>query len=406
MKTPLLISGVLSLFVCCCEPLSLNYKNGICRISHHSPRTLSHTRDSSNAAAAGEIYYYTTVSFPPDYDWRRDTSYGAVQASINLYRNDSLMLQIPTGAIACPDADMHHFIQEHLYTQFRTGGRTILARDGETILELDHEAFLAGILPLEGKLYTLWSRHGGEGFSLLVGDIELFSRSKGQPLGSPGLGSYAPCGALYPDQGSPCFCYRDGNDWYVVREAQEASIRKPYWTVFDIRSIDGQMCIFYRGDTSISSNLQYKETVTKYSVSQYKYLNSGYIYSGDGEPFCAGTAYEGWDTENPHTIVGFLSGQTLVLPGSGISRMSSNPLALLFYSPDGTTGYYFQETGIKYLEGKYYHLSPHAGIRMDGHLYIALNPMEHGRKPCIWKDGEIQELDLNGYISGIYQSSQ
>jgi hypothetical protein len=32
--------------------------------------------------------------------------------------------------------------------------------------------------------------------------------------------------------------------------------------------------------------------------------------------------------------------------------------------------------------------------------------MEHGRKPFIWKDGEIQELDLNGYISGIYQSSQ
>lgn len=406
MKTPLIISGVLLLFVLSCEPLSNNHKPGSSRQSHSSPRALSHLRDSSTVIPSSSAYYYTTVSFPPDYDWRRDSSYGAVQASINLYRNDSLLLHIPTGSVASPDADMHHFIQGHLYTQFRSGGRTVLAKDGQVILELEREAILAGLLPMDGKLYSLWRNREGDGFFLMEGDLELFSRSKGQPLGSLSLSAYAPSGALYSDLGKPCFCYRNGNDWYVVRESQETAVKKPYWTVFDMRSIDGQMCIFHQGSTSASATFQYKDSYIDYSLPQFKYFKTGYIYANEGEPFCAGAGYEGWDTDNPYTIVDFISGQSVVLPGNGISQMSASPLMLLFYSSDGKTGYYSSKTGIKYLQGSYYHLSPNAGINLDGKLHIALNPMEPGGMPGIWKDGEIQELEINGFISGIYQSSQ
>ena len=186
MKTPLIFSGVLLLFVSSCEPLSLNYSIGSSRLSHQTPRALSHTRDSS--AIGGGSVYYTAVSFPPDYDWRRDSSYGAVQASINLYRNDSLIFQIPTGTVASPDADMHHFIKGHLYTQFRFGGRTVLAKDGQPVLELDHEAILAGLLPLDGKLYYLWKNRGGEGFSLMDGSTFcFFTVLASVPLQSPML---------------------------------------------------------------------------------------------------------------------------------------------------------------------------------------------------------------------------
>ena len=393
------------LFVLSCEPLSFNHKNGESRFFRQAPNALSYNRDSS-ASSVGDSYYYTAVSFPPDYDWRRDTSFGAVQACINLYRNDSLLMQIPTGALANSDADMHHFVKGHLYTQFRSGGRTVLARDGEPVLELEQEAILAGILPSGGKLYTLWRHRGGEGFSLMDGSSTLFSRSRGQPSGSLNISAYLPSGALYEDMGEPCFCYRNGSDWYVVRGSQETSVRKPYRDVFDIRSIDGHVCIFYLGDSSMSSCLQYKDSVINFSLQQFRYSRTGYIYTNEGEPFCSGAGYQGWETEIPYTIVNFLSGQGVALPGSGLSLISSRPLALLFYSPDGRTGYYSQSSGIKYLEGSYYHLSPSEGIRVNGKLHLALNPMEQGRKPFIWKDGEIQELDLNGYISGIYQSSQ
>ena len=406
MKTPLIISGVLLLFVFSCEPLSHSHKLGSSRESHLSPRTLSHLRDSSTVILPSSVYYYTTVSFPPEYDWRRDSSYGAVQASVNLYRNDSLLLQIPTGALASPDADMHHFIQGHLYTQFRIGGRTVLAKDGQIILELDQEAILAGILPLEGKLYTLWRNRGGEGFCLLEGDIELFSRSRGQPLGGLNLSAYTPGGALYSDLDKPCFCYRNGNDWYVVRESQESAVKKPYWTVFDMRSIDGQVCIFHQGSTSATATFQYKESLIDYSLPQFKYFKTGFIYANEDEPFCAGAGYEGWDTDTPYTIVNFVSGKSVALPGDGICQISSDPLTLLFYSSDGRLGYYSDNSGIKYLQGSYYHLSPNAGINLDGVLHIVLNPTETGGKPGIWKNGEIRELDMNGFISGIYQSSQ
>ena len=394
------------LFVCSCEPLSHSHKLGSSRKSHLAPRAVSALRDSSTVIPASSVYYYTTVTFPPDYDWRRDSSYGAVQASINLYRNDSLLLQIPTGTLASPDADMHHFVQGHLYTQFRSGGRTVLAKDGQVILELGREAILAGLLPHDGKLYTLWKNRGGEGFSLLEGDMELFSRSRGQPLGSLDLSAYTPGGALYTDLGKPCFCYRNGNDWYVVRESQESAVKKPYWTVFDMRSIDGQVCIFHQGSTSATATFQYKDSYIDYSLPQYRYFKTGFIYANEEEPFCAGAGYEGWDTDTPLTIVNFVSGKSVVLPGNGICQLSPSPLILLFYSSDGSTGYYSGKSGIKYLQGSYYHLSPHAGINLDGKLLIALNPMEAGGKPGIWKDGEIQELEINGFISGIYQSSQ
>ena len=406
MKTPLFISGVLLLFVCSCEPFSHNHTPGSIRNSHLSPRALSRLRDSSATVSTSDDYYYTTVTFPPDYDWRRDSSYGAVQASVNLYRNDSLLLQVPTGSIACPDADLHHFIQGHLYTQYRSAGRTVLARDGQIILELDHEAILAGLLPLDGKLYTLWKSRTGDGFSLLDGDTEMFSRSRGQPLGSLSIDAYTPGGALYPDLGKPCFCYRDVNDWYVVRDFRETAVKKPYWTVFDMRSIDGQVCIFYHGSSSASACFQYRDSVITFSPPQYKFLKTGYIYDCGDEPFCAGTGYQGWDTDTPYTIVNFLSGQSVALPGNGISLLSASPLVLLFHSSDGSTGYYSGSTGIKYLPGSYYQLSPHPGISMGGKLYIALNPTETGSKPGIWKDWEIQELEINGFISGIYQSSQ
>ena len=391
------------LFAYSCEPLSLNFKNGESRFFHQSPRVVSSVRDSS-AVSGSDVYYYTAVSFPDNYDWRRDTSYGAVQATINLYRNDSLLLRIPTGVLASPDADMHHFIQGHLYTQFRSGGRTILARDGEPLLELEHEAILAGLLPLNGKLYTLWRNRGGDGFSLLEGDSKLFSRSRGQPLGGMALGAYAPYGSLYPDLGKPCFCYRNGSDWYVVRETQESTVNKPQGTVYDMRSIDGKVFTFYMEGSK--AYFHFKETLLNYSLPQNKNSQTGYIYTDNGIPYCVGIAYSGVNMSDNYCLAGFLTGQSITLPGSDISRIAANPLTLMFFSPDGVAGYYSQSTGIKYLDGRFYHLSPYAGTRLNGKLYLALNPMENGRKPLIWKDGEIQELDLNGFISGIYQSSQ
>ena len=403
MKTPLFISGVLLLFVCSCEPLSVNFKNGESRFFHQSPRGLSSFRDSVTVSGS-DACYYTAVSFPSDYNWRKDTSYGAVQATINLYKDDSLLLQIPTGTLASPDADMHHFIQGHLYTQFRAGGRTVLSKDGEPILELGHEAILAGLLPLNGKLYTLWQNRGGEGFSLLEGSTELFSRSRGKPLGSTALSAYAPYGALYPDLGKPCFCYRNGSEWYVVRETQESTVSKLQGKVYDMRSFDGKVCVFQLDNSKAS--FHFKETLLNFSLSQNSYSETGYIYTDNGKPYCVGIAYQGQNTSQTFCLVGFMSGQSVSLPGSDVCRLSSNPLILQFFSSDGETGYYSQSTGIKNLDGRFYHQSPHTGIRVNGKLILALNPMEYGKKPFLWKDGEIQELDLNGFISGIYQSSQ
>ena len=39
---------------------------------------------------------------------------------------------------------------------------------------------------------------------------------------------------------------------------------------------------------------------------------------------------------------------------------------------------------------------------VDGILQIGLSSLD-GRKPIVWKDGMVDSLDINGYVSAIYQ---
>jgi hypothetical protein len=189
--------------------------------------------------------YLSAVRFPVDYDWRRDTTYGASAYEIILYSDFEPVLSIPFSAeCASPDLDSHHIIDGHLYTEAATRERTALGRDGETVVSFEGREIMRGIMPVGSDIYTLSESRSGDGFSFRKNGKVLFKRDGGSVFGDLADPSYRPYGALYKDLDKVCFCYRDGNGknelYYMVQDGVETvTTLQRTWLIEDIKIHQG-----------------------------------------------------------------------------------------------------------------------------------------------------------------------
>ncbi len=224
------------------------------------------------------VIYLSGVRFLGDYDWRRDTTYGASAYEIIFYRDLEPVLSIPSAAeCASPDLDSHHIIGGHLYTEAATRECTTLGCDGESVVSFEGREIMRGILPVGSDIYTLSESRSGEGFSFRKNGKVLFRRDRGSVFGDLADPSYRPYGALYKDLDKVCFCYRDGNGknerYYMVQDGVETVTALNWnWSIEDIKIYqgyprdaegwllwyeveDGRVWIEDNGDISISGRM-------------------------------------------------------------------------------------------------------------------------------------------------------
>ena len=395
------------LLVAACEPLFFSPAPGASRqsrIAHtvNAPRILNLDPDSGS----GQEYCFTAVSFPAGYDWRRDSLFGGVTASVRLYRNGICVLEVPTGELACADADMHHFLNGHLYTQCRTAGHTVLARDGEEILRIRGEEVLAGLLPGEDKEYTLWQNRNGKGFVLRYGSDTLLFRSRGNIAGSLREHHNLESGALRFLLGKPAFLYRLEGEWYLASGTSDTRIHPPAGTVLDIRLMDGECCYFCQDNDGQTAKMTWRGMTQDLSRSGYRYLNSGRIYEADGEPFCTAGLRQ-ISTGKSYYGVSGRSGNLDLIEGTAVVPVSLSAQRIYMgCTQDGRIFYCSPDNGYNWLEGRYYSFALSPGIWDGETLTLALNPLENGLKPALWRNGTIEDVDINGFISGVYRVSQ
>lgn len=395
------------LMVAACEPLFFNYTPGDIRETHVS-KTVREPRlpGQDPASGTGKDYCFTAVSFPEGYDWRRDSSYGAVAASVRLYRNGICALEVPAGELSCADADMHHFIGGHLYTQSRSSGHTVLARDGVEILRMAGEEILEGLIPGGDKDYTLWQNKSGRGIILRLGADTVLFRSRGTIVGSLREHSYLGGGALLDLYGKPAFYYRQDGECYIAGEGIQSLISFPQGILLDIRLVNGESCIFFQDEYGQSAKMRFEGYLRDYTRSGYRYAKSGRIYVTGKTAVCIG-AVKPVSGGQESTCVNFGPSEWEVIPAAGAIPLSlSNPRQYMGYTQEGSIYLYSRQSGMQYIQGKYYSFALSDGIVCGGSAILALNPMENGRKPALWIDGEITEVDINGFISGVYSVSQ
>ena len=322
------------------------------------------------------IVYLSAVKVPADYDWQKDSAYGAVNAQLVLLRNFRQVVNIDVGPHVSAAADRHHIVDGHLCTEFQASSRTYIGIDGEEVVILDGRHELMGMIEHEGVLYTLTRPLGGAGFCLMANGQNILSRSNGRLYGSMSAPAYRPNGALYLDDGHLTFCFSYAGVAYKVVDGKETKVSNEADYIEDMRIIGGSpVCAM----SSMNGQSWQDASVWR--------LQSGYAISGTVNGMSAvmrqpgGTRWLGISPES-----------TIYLNENGEFALSC--------ARDGSVRTY-DTGGAQAVDGKWYFFSPACACMGPKGPAMALTPMGSTGKPTVFHDGEQRSISLNGFLTGI-----
>ena len=334
--------------------------------------------------------WWSAVRFPHDYDWQRDTAYGAAGFELLLFRDGTPVLTLASGPDApfCPDPDRHHILSGHLYTERMAGGQTLIGRDGKELFRFDGREFLVGLLEDGDDLYTLSRPSSGQGFALRKNGQPLILRTDGIPYGSLSDPSYGPGGALYRDGGKRVFCYRGGsvlnNTYYLVRDEEETRLDSllPSQTVLDLKQHDGE--VFALSPNFLRSML--------YEGSIWP-EGKGYAVTGCFSDGVAGVFW-GWLEADAWTTQHLLSRERAVLYHSPQANWGVST------GMDGIVRWYGPDREWR-SEVPCHFFSPACATLVGERFILALNPKDILRRPQLLDGGGLKEVDVYGYVSRV-----
>lgn len=329
---------------------------------------------------ADTTLYYCAVDFDPSYDWIRDTAYGAVAYSLNLYRQHAKVLSIPSSSgLISPDADTHHIIGEHLYTERSYLGSTIVACDGVELFRFEGREMLKGILPHEGHIYTLSQSRSGSGFSFRMDGEPLLRRPNGTLFGDLCDSSYGNTGALYLDDESICFSYRDGDKTYCVVDGEQTAI--PLGDYQDVKRIASQV---YRVSSPYCG--RYVSGARLWRLDQ---VGVSAFFENEQQAYTA--FYKSLESNS----------YELICYNEAALYLSQKHRALV-YKDQYKYSYIAGSPLWQYkIEEEYTLMSPKCAVLCGDTFCAAFSPYHIGSLPIIICNKELHTLSVNGFVSDI-----
>lgn len=387
-----LIPVALSLVLLSCERLEPRLQSGLERRDCYGPPALpSPSRDTLQEdippiSPGDTVIWLCTVEYPPEYQWRRDSLHREVTPEIVLYRNYRQVLRFPAGEGACPDPDMLHIVDGHLYSEDSSMSQTVVMRDGAVLYRCEGREMLSGLVEDGNDVYTLSQYRSGEGFSYRRNGELLLSRESGRLYGSLSDPSYGQGGALYRDGGDLVFIYRSilqGSARYSLFRNGSEALSEP-GDYQDIKVIGGRL------EKAPSSPVLYSwDEIRVWDTGR------GVFWAGTGSMDKSQSTRGAWlyDT-GVGTLFMMGNGDALVMPG-GKSAVS------VWYGRGGQVEVYWWGKGARRLDGLYMYMGDACVSLLGETLALALTPREHGASPLVLVDGKARTLDINGYISCI-----
>lgn len=340
--------------------------------------------------SADTVFYFSAVRFPKDYDWQRDTAYGSAAFELLLFRGDRPVLTLASGSGVpfVPDPDRHHILSGHLYSERMLGGETLIGRDGEELFRFAGREFLLGLLEDGSALYTLSRPAGGEGFSYRKNGELLFYRAEGTPYGSLADPSYGPSGALYRDNGQVCFCFREGRAGgrahFLVRDGTLTKMDNilPDATVLDIKLHGGTAFTLY------PSLLRNRMSEGRIWPERAGYAVTARFFDDAGGQFSGFLQSGSWSVQHRLCTE---EAELYHTPEASFAVSADADGTVRWYGPDG--------------EGRSavpcHFFSPACAVAAGKRLCLALTPKDIEQHPQIRIGGQVQEVDLRGYISRV-----
>ena len=350
------------------------------------------------------VCYMTAMDYQKGYDWRADESREMVKCSLVVYEEGTPVMKVPVGEAyeVSPDPDRHRIIGGHLYSDYSTAAETVVKCDGRQLFRYPGREYICGMEIMDNDLYSLGQPMDGSGIVLRRNGEIILSRERAELVGE-----------LINDRDSLCFAFCEqvigsGKSLYryyasVNGKVAQVAVREDIKMVWDILVRHDRIVyvaslvgigkpVVVDGDRLIQLSLP-----AGMSLVSCKVFEAGASVGVEG--ICR-------FRNGVHCEIVWLDGNRLcVYIGKGkISALKSYDDGVFFVMnpPDrDASGSIYRSGELLDMPAGYTVMGDDCVIVKDGILHVGLSSLD-GRKPIVWKDGIVDSLDINGYISGLY----
>ena len=345
----------------------------------------------------------TALDYRRGYDWRADVESGAVKCSLSVYVDGIPKMKVPVGMDyeAGADPDMHRIVDGYLFTDCSIGSETVIKKDGSFALRYPGREIICGLELKGDDIYTLGRNRDGDGFSL---------RKNGEPVVVRERGTLM--GGLVKDKDSLCFAFSESirsssgymERYYVAAggKVSQIAVRDDVIKVFDIMPRLDQEVYIARLSGVPAPVLINGRTMTALDVPAGCTILSCSLFAAGNS---VGTEGICQTSDGVRKSAVWLNGHLLKVFDAGYT------VAALCVADDGVCCVMnpagrdkpgkIYKCGDMYDMPEGYVCMGDAGIAMiNGLLYVGLSSV-NGAAPVIWKDGLLEDLEVNGYIATI-----
>jgi hypothetical protein len=355
------------------------------------------------SANARKVCYVTGLDYPEGYDWRSDSENGTVKCSLVVFADGVPAMKVAVGNEyhVSPDPDMHRVIKGHLYTDFSTDDETVVKKDGQEIFRYPGREMICGMAVKDGDIYTLGQSRSGEGFSYRKNGVSIIGRDAGRVFPR-----------LQNDNDTLSFAFSEevesaegsiGRYYHVINgRVQQVAVRDDVRKVWDIMFHEGGTC--YLADmTGISApvivsskGMRAMELSSGMKPVTCRLIPAGRttalesIYIGSGMSWSSGL----WKDGRIYKL--FPAGMTV----GSLCTWDDGICCVLNSSLPSGGGTIFRCGETFPIPAGYISMGGETMSMVDGILHVGLSSLKGGR-PVIWKDGNIHELKINGFICSL-----
>lgn len=359
----------------------------------------------SGTTSVRKVCYMTAMEYPKGYDWRVDESRETVKCSLVVYEEGTPVMKIPVGDAyeVSPDPDMHRIIDGHLYTDYSGAYETVIKCDGRQMFRYPGREYIYGMELIDGELYTLGQSRDGKGFALRKNAEVVLARDNAIIIGR-----------LRNDHDSLCFAFCE----------QLLNIGRPLYRYY--ASVNGEVFqVAVREDIKNVWDVLVCHDKVIY-VASLMGVNTPVLVTGDlmvQLPCPSGTSLVSCKIFRSGALIGvegicrlrngalcnmiWLDGERLcAYIGKGdvaALQVDGDGLFFVMNPPDRSScGSIYRAGELSDMPTGYTVMGDNCVQVVDGILQVGLSSLD-GLKPIIWKDGIVDSLDMNGYISSICQ---
>ena len=341
------------------------------------------------------MWYLTAFDYPDSYDWRSDQWKGSVKCSLVVYVNMIPMMKVPVGDeyMVSSDPDMHRIIDGDLYTDFVKDSVTIIKKNGKLLFSYSGREMLLSMHVDSSSVYTVGQSRSGRGLSFRRNGEIIYENKTGILLGLPDRDRFA-----YAEQIQNA---AERYYFYDSGKISQIALREDLRRVWDVQ-------VSSAGVAYLASLVGVSSPVVISDGKMYS-LNVPIGMTVQTCRFVQGQqdVVEGvcLSTRGSLTSVLWRNGEREYMFSSGMTVASicswEDGISCVLKNQKTDTWAIYRCGELFNMPQDYAVMGSSSMAVVDGILHIGMTS-KLGENALIWKDGQVDTLKINGYISGVY----